>query len=256
MTEENEASASPLIRIRASSGCSMWNCWSLAMNSSSVTGSLSQAIVPSAVTVIVAVPDGSRGSPVSELGRTTWGPADLFSESVKRTKVASRKKMTSMRGMISIRALFLPPPPPPELEPAMLDRREAGSVRRRLGFLDQDLEGVGGVGHLLLRLLRAGVKVVEREEAGDGDSQPAHRGDEGLGDAADDAVGRRAHVAAGGPEGPERAHHPGDRAQEAEQRGRGDAGVEGRHALLVAGELLGRGSEEGVRQGVEVREAV
>src|SRR5580700_4194622 len=152
MTDENEASASPLIRILASSGCSMWNCWSLAMNSSSVTGSLSQAIVPSAVTVIVAVPEGSRGSPVSELGRTTWGPADLFSESVKSTKVASRKKMTSIRGMISMRALFLPPPPP-ELEPDMIYRRSAGSVRRGLGFLDQDLEGMGGVGDLLLRLL-------------------------------------------------------------------------------------------------------
>jgi hypothetical protein len=35
-------------------------------------------------------------------------PADLFSESVNRMKVASRKKMTSMRGMISMRAFFLP----------------------------------------------------------------------------------------------------------------------------------------------------
>jgi hypothetical protein len=74
------------------------------MNSSSVTGSLSQAIVPSSVIVIVAVPEGSRGSPVSELGRTDVEARDLFSESVKRTKVASRKKMTSIRGMISMRA--------------------------------------------------------------------------------------------------------------------------------------------------------
>src|SRR3984957_13493169 len=163
MTDEKDAPASPLIRILASSGCSRWNCVSLAMNSSSVTGSLSHAIVPSAVTVIVAVPEGSRGSPVPELGRSTWGPADLFSDSVKRTNVASRKKMTSIRGMISMRAFFLPPPPPPELEPAMLCRLKAGSVRRGLGFLDQDLERMGGVGDLLLRLLRAGIKVGEGE---------------------------------------------------------------------------------------------
>jgi hypothetical protein len=31
--------------------------------------------------------------------------------------------MTSMRGMISMRAFFLPPPPPEELEPAMVRGR-------------------------------------------------------------------------------------------------------------------------------------
>jgi hypothetical protein len=40
----------------------------------------------------------------------------------------------------------------------MMDRREAGSVRRGLGLLDEDLEGVRGVGDLLLGLLRAGVE--------------------------------------------------------------------------------------------------
>ena len=43
----------------------------------------------------------------------------LFNESVNRTKVASRKKITSMRGMISMRAFFLPSSTGAELEPAM-----------------------------------------------------------------------------------------------------------------------------------------
>ena len=69
---------------------------------------------------MVTVPAGSRGSPVSESGTFTLGrPFDLFSESVNNTKVASRKKMTSMRGMISMRAFFLPPLLPPD-EPAMV----------------------------------------------------------------------------------------------------------------------------------------
>ena len=47
-------------------------------------------------------------------------PFDLFSESVNKTNVASRKKMTSIRGMISMRAVFLPPLLPPD-EPAMME---------------------------------------------------------------------------------------------------------------------------------------
>src|SRR5579871_1537645 len=45
-------------------------------------------------------------------------------------------------------------------------------------------------------------------------------------------------------------------AEESEERGGRDAGVEGRHALLVARELLAGGPEEGVREGVEVGQAV
>jgi hypothetical protein len=37
----------------------------------------------------------------------------LFRERVKSTKVASRKKMTSISGMISMRARFVPPGPGP-----------------------------------------------------------------------------------------------------------------------------------------------
>ena len=80
------------------------NCRSRIRNSSSVTGSLSQAIVPSCVTVIVAVPEGSRGTPVSVSGSDTLRPWERFSDRVKRTNVARRKKMISINGMISIRA--------------------------------------------------------------------------------------------------------------------------------------------------------
>jgi hypothetical protein len=78
------------------------------MNWSAVIWSLSQPMAPSAVTLRVTEPVGSRASPVADFGSETLMPADLFSESVKRMKVASRKKMTSMRGMISMRAFFLP----------------------------------------------------------------------------------------------------------------------------------------------------
>jgi hypothetical protein len=44
----------------------------------------------------------------------------VFSESVNNTKVASRKKITSMRGMISMRAFFLPPLLPPD-DPDMVE---------------------------------------------------------------------------------------------------------------------------------------
>jgi hypothetical protein len=43
----------------------------------------------------------------------------LFSESVNKTKVARRKKMTSMRGIISMRA-FLAPSPGEEGAPDMV----------------------------------------------------------------------------------------------------------------------------------------
>jgi len=53
-------------------------------------------------------------------GRATGTPCDLFSESVNSTKVASRKKMTSIRGMISMRARFLPLASLPPDDPAMV----------------------------------------------------------------------------------------------------------------------------------------
>src|SRR5690606_20349887 len=83
-----------------------------------VMRSLSQASAPSAATETVTEPAGSRGLLVSVCGSVTGTPWDLLRERVKRTKVASRKKMTSISGMISIRAFFLPPPSPDE-PPAM-----------------------------------------------------------------------------------------------------------------------------------------
>src|ERR1700690_2078873 len=48
---------------------------------------------------------------VSGTGSCTGTDWILASERVKRTKVASRKKMTSIRGMISMRAFFFPSSP-------------------------------------------------------------------------------------------------------------------------------------------------
>src|SRR5471032_1534126 len=88
------------------------------MNSSAVIESLFQAIAPSEVMLRVIA--GSRASAVSDFGRLTLMPADLLSESVNRMKVASRKKMTSMSGMISMRAFFFPPLPRELVPPAMV----------------------------------------------------------------------------------------------------------------------------------------
>ena len=87
---------------------------------------LSAVATPSAVTLRVTEPAGSRASAVSEPGRATLMPADLFSESVNRMNVASRKKMTSMRGMISMRAFFFPPLARELVPPAMVGEWEMG----------------------------------------------------------------------------------------------------------------------------------
>src|SRR3954469_14060734 len=76
------------------------------MSSSTMMVSLSHANVLWSVTETVTEPSVLRGSPVDDCGRNTFTPAVLLRDSVKSTKVASRKKMTSMRGMISMRAFF------------------------------------------------------------------------------------------------------------------------------------------------------
>ena len=73
-------------------------------------GSLSQARVPSAVTVMVAESLGSRGSLVWVAGNFTGKPFDLLRLSVNKTKVARRKKITSINGITLIVAFFGLPP--------------------------------------------------------------------------------------------------------------------------------------------------
>src|SRR6185295_10624561 len=67
-----------------------------------------QKMAPSPETWMVAmsgggVPGGGGGAAT---GRSTGMDLSAFSERVNSTKVASRKKMTSMRGMISMRAFL------------------------------------------------------------------------------------------------------------------------------------------------------
>src|SRR4051812_29720056 len=70
--------------------------------------SLFQKMAPSPETwmVTVSVGGGWSGRGGVATGRSTGTDAMRFNERVKRTKVASRKKMTSMSGMISMRAFF------------------------------------------------------------------------------------------------------------------------------------------------------
>src|SRR4051812_8115877 len=119
-------------------------------------------------------------------------PPDLFSESVNKTNVASKKKITSINGMISMRAFFLPPLLPPPDDPAIVEKgcpiyetrngllnAQTDSVRDgAFGLLEQDLKRVRHVRHVLLRLLGAGVQVIVREQADDGDRETARRGNE------------------------------------------------------------------------------
>src|SRR3954470_4094373 len=112
------------------------------MSSSTMIMSLSHARVLWSVTEIVTESAVLRGSPVDDWGRNTFTPPVLFSDSVKSTNVASRKKMTSIRGMISMRAFL-----------AMMDSdygtcgrqnrrrsRLAAEWGRGFGLLDQDFQ--------------------------------------------------------------------------------------------------------------------
>src|SRR5438045_1342419 len=70
--------------------------------------SLFQKMAPSPDTWIVAISGGGvpGGGGGAATGRSTGIDLSAFRESVNSTKVASRKKMTSMRGMISMRAFL------------------------------------------------------------------------------------------------------------------------------------------------------
>src|SRR5688500_18304924 len=122
--------------------------------------SLSQPRVPSSRIDSVTEVPGSRGSLVWVAGRATERPPLLLSARVKRTKVASRKKITSIKGMISMRAFFGPPALLPPDEPAMV-----GGARGRLEggaflLLDRELQRVGGVGDVVTSFFDAGVEDV------------------------------------------------------------------------------------------------
>src|SRR5580692_7356202 len=218
-------------------------------------GSLSHASAPSGRIVTVCEPLGSRGSPVTLSGcRTDW-PLDLVSESVNRTKVASRKKMTSISGMISMRARFLPP----ELEPPLMGNYNTGVKRRNLlsadlallregrggfRFLDDKLKRVEGIIDLVSCFLDTGVKVIVRKKASHSDEETAAGGDERLGHAAGDLAGVCANVA--GAQCAEGAHHACHGAKQAEQRGGCNHRVERGETLVEACHLLVGRPDEGV----------
>ena len=96
--------------------------------------------------------------------------------------------------------------------------------------------------------LDAGAEDIVGEEPDDRDDETGGGGDEGFADTAGDRAGGGADVAV--TEGAERGHHAGDRAEEAEERGGGDAGVENGETLLEAGEFAVGGAHEGVGQRV------
>ena len=61
---------------------------------------------PSESWMTTEVSSWSFGAEALACGRLTGTDWILFSDRVKRTKVASRKKITSIRGMISMRAFL------------------------------------------------------------------------------------------------------------------------------------------------------
>jgi hypothetical protein len=103
------------------------------------------------------------------------------------------------------------------------------------------------VRHFLLRALRAGVQEIVGEQRGDGDDKTAGRGDERFSDTTRDGAGGSRNVSAA--ERAEGAHHAGNRAEEAEERGGGDDGVERRHTLREAAEFLTGSADERVGEG-------
>ena len=117
----------------------------------------------------------------------------------------------------------------------------------RFRLLEVDFERMGGVGNFLLRLLRAGIDVVEGQEAENGDEQTASGGDKRFSDTTGDLASGGADVTLHAAEG---FHHAGNGAQKTEERSRRDDGIEGGHALRETGQLLARSADESVSERV------
>lgn len=117
----------------------------------------------------------------------------------------------------------------------------------RFRFLDENLQRVRGIRNFLLGLLGAGIDVVERQETEDGDEETAGRSDERFGDTTGDLASGRTDITLHAAEG---FHHTGNGTQKTKEGSRRNDGIKGRHALGKAGQLLARGADESIREGV------
>lgn len=124
-------------------------------------------------------------------------------------------------------------------------------------MLQRDRKGVRSVLDRGARAIEAGVEDVVGHQAHDREQQAGGGRNQRFRHATRDHPGRGGDVA--GAEGAERAHHAGDRAEETEQRRRGDAGVERRQTRTETLELAAGREGVGiierallVRQGVGV----
>ena len=106
-----------------------------------------------------------------------------------------------------------------------------GSLKSFLGEEEQ-IQPPAGVIHFVLNSLHLGVEIAVGKKTGDGDEETEGGGDQTLGNTAGDGRGRTQFVPAHHAEG---VHHAHDRAEQSEQRGGGDDGVEDRQ---TAGEAL------------------
>src|SRR5258708_24311523 len=185
-------------------------CCSVGASVSSVTGVSFSTMSPARVTVSVTGCCACSGCALPR-GRSTASECKFCSDSDASMNVASRKNMTSIIGMISMRPLrrardlrnFMAAPPLVETD--VID--EAGA---------EPLHLVHDLG-LALR------EVVEGEERDEGDEEAERGGDERLGDAAGDAPGIDQALIAEQLEG---ADHAGDSAEQSQQRRGGDDGLE------------------------------
>lgn len=117
----------------------------------------------------------------------------------------------------------------------------------RFRLLDVDFQRMGGVRNFLFSLLRAGINVVERQQAEDGDEETTSSGDERFSDTTGDLASGGADVTLHAAEG---FHHAGNGAQKTEERSRRDDGIEGGHTLRETGQLLARSADESVSERV------
>ena len=83
--------------------------------------------------------------------------------------------------------------------------------KRAFGLLDDNLESVGSVGNFVACFFGAGIQIIVREQADDGDGETASRGDERFSDTTGDLAGCRSDVALHVTEG---AHHAGNRTEQ------------------------------------------
>src|SRR5260221_129654 len=185
-------------------------CCRVGASVSSVTGVSFSTMSPARVTVSVTGCCASSGCALPR-GRSTASECKFCSDSDASMNVASRKNITSIIVMISMRPL-----------------RRARDLRNFMAAPPLvETEGIDEAGaeplHLVHDLGLALREVVEGEERDEGDEEAERGGDERLGDAAGDAPGIDQALIAEQLEG---ADHAGDSAEQSQQRRGGDDGLE------------------------------